>query len=720
MISKHLFSDLMKEDLKRRIWPAALSILGCFFAMPVYCLLMTGIWFERLGSGLTTLEDIRLSFYTNVLGFGNIPVLLLIIALALVNGLQGMGYLLSRVQSDLYGSIPVKRTVLFGAGYLNGILLFAAPYSIMHITCVLIGASRGILTENSLAFGFINLLVQVLAYTAIYTVVVLSAILTGHIVVAMAGTLVLLGIGPFGILMDYAYKTTFFLTCSDEQASEHWTTLFSSPVATLIGLSAEVLELNGSGYLSRKFWILTAVMLAATLLLALACFLLIRIRPAEAAGNAMAFSPTRPVIKAAVMVPAAMAFGIFFYYIGRSSRGWLVFGIVMGILLCQALAEVIFEFDLKAAVKHPKSFGVGVVLSCFVIGIYVFDLLGYDRYIPDPGSVSYAALSGYGLQDGITYLEEEPGSYGYMDNTAYRLEHMRLTCIGDVNTLAGAGVEFARARRRGELMSGDEDRSYASLTICWTKKNGRKVCRQYSGIDLCDAEIFDAYDRIYQTREYKDGVYPCLSLTPDRMDLAVVQTSLEERPLVLSDREKQELLKVYNGELLKQDARGIRDSFPCARIRTECYWKPGENKNRGFDPEGDGSYTTGDLFVFPEFEQTAAFLRDHGVDVAQKADPQRVSRIQVNWFEGEEWQTAEYRAPEDSDKISEILAHSIPQEFYGMNSALQPMNGGGNYNIDVEYGNPGGADNDWTWMSGYQSYAFLPGEVPDFVGDEIK
>ncbi len=458
MTSKNLFLNLMKEDGKRRLWPLALSILGNLFAQTIFCAMLINDWEERLKSGQTVLADVQLSFYENILGNGNVPVILLIVTLSLVIAIQGMSYLHSRAKSDLYDSIPVSRTTVFTVSYVNGLLICIVPFVLFHAVSLLIGMSRGYAAARTLTCSFLSMLSFAVMYAAAYSVAVLACVLTGHTVVAIAGAGVLLSVFSIIHTIINLYMHAFFRTCYLEGSA--WIGFYTSPAAGLTGLAAnmdgEVVKFPADSVEIVVFY------LFFTAALFFLCRFLIKIRPSESAGRAMAFKASTPFIKLLILIPVSMLFGIFFYEImdisGRTRIGWLIFGLVMGLVLSHATIEIIYEFDFRACLKNLHTLALGTLLTALAVGIFIFDIFGYDSFMPAPENVSCAAVSSWNLQQGVSYYKYNKGGWNEtLNSDQYRLDNMRLTDIEDVNIIASSGVDYLKSIGRVRLLLSDDD-----------------------------------------------------------------------------------------------------------------------------------------------------------------------------------------------------------------------------------------------------------------------
>ena len=96
---------------------------------------------------------------------------------------------------------------------------------------------------------------------------------------------------------------------------------------------------TGSEHPTRMAVIAWAV---AALLFGLGMFLY-RKRPSEAAGRAMAFKVSEPVIRFLLVVPITLFSGMIFRSILNDDI-WTVFGLLCGLLITSCLIEIIYLF----------------------------------------------------------------------------------------------------------------------------------------------------------------------------------------------------------------------------------------------------------------------------------------------------------------------------------------------------------------------------------------
>lgn len=140
MTSKNLFFNLMREDLKRRLWAAALTFLLFFFSLPVTSALIL----SENRRGINESYGRLVYSIRGVVGIQNGFLAVFIGLLSVILGVTSFSWLHSRKKVDFYHSIPVRREKLFFVNYLDGILIPFAAYAFNLILALLVAMINGI------------------------------------------------------------------------------------------------------------------------------------------------------------------------------------------------------------------------------------------------------------------------------------------------------------------------------------------------------------------------------------------------------------------------------------------------------------------------------------------------------------------------------------------------------------------------------------------------
>ncbi|NBH71401.1 hypothetical protein D3Z51_05055 [Clostridiaceae bacterium] len=653
MTSKNLFFKLMKEDLKRRIWAVALLSLGFFFFYPVVAAFTAGEIKEYMdyAKGLAEYEERLVRWLSFNCGM---TVFLMMVA-SLICGLSSFSYLNSKSKVDFYHGLPVRREKLFAANFLNGILILAVPYGICQVLAVLVGISNGAGSARLWQVALAAYGLHVTYYILMYSTVVVAAMMTGHLVIAFLGTAVFAAYMPMATGLLLGYLSCFFVTYAphlpgllSEDMMMHG--IRFSPVAEYI----YQLGHNGQQYMSPEpmaIPVMTAW--AVSVLLALLSGFLYRKRPSEAAGKAMAFPVTRPVIRILLTMLSSLGMGLFLYAM-RNSVGWAFFGIVFGGGICHCVVEIIYHFDFRKLFSHKLQLVCCLAAAAAVFLVFRFDLLGYDRYLPKAGQVREASIHVDRLMNWVSYGNTENlpdgqgGHYEWVDESSnrYVIQNMEYHDIENLLAIASDGISRAEENKRttvprdsryyNEREDYGKQQLWSRVEVCYTLNSGRKVSRSYY-MPVYNEKLRSATGRLYANEEFKKGVFPLLSRTADQVaairfrgeyslgDSRENEVCLRQLP----DGEKAQLLETYQREFAAMTLERMESEMPIGLIRfSQEADEAGMDWWAGQDALGDRAkenykgyyyWARNDLAdkdfypVYPSFTETIRLLEAQGV-----------------------------------------------------------------------------------------------------------
>ena len=680
MTSRSLFFKYMKENTKQRIWSLALALLLCFFVFPVATALNISTIFrpENLNSsGLPAelaLAQAQQDFTREMLRVysmkGGALAFMLTLA-AVVLAASGFAYLHSKKKTDFYHSLPIRREMLYAVTCLNGFLYMAVAYiGFLTIAAVMIRVKGVPFDWGSLYLASVE---HLCFFALVYMTAILAMLLTGNLVVGLLGTGVLFSWGPVICMTVSAYFSEYFTTFYGDDSFLLALSERTSPVAWYV--EACMSEHPGR----MALW----AMLAAAVLFLLGMFLYRR-RPSEAAGHAMAFPITQPIIRFLIVVPSSLLLGAMFHSM-MYEDGWTVFGLVCGLLLVSCIIEIIYHFDFKSLFAHKRQLLVSAVFVGVVFVIFRFDLFGYDRYLPATeklasGGIYCDLLDPEATSQYHSTVEYGEGWYGVSFDAMPSSTLADKMQISDdqglelLHTIAAQGVHDAAQARDRFLRGGgrsydleDGDESFQNVTIAWHLRNGRTVYRSYlvnvSGVKT-------ALEAVYDLDAYKTAMYPVLSLTADdvaginykeedecshvKLSGADVKAALTAGDSAGSEKEagssvtdaagdnigqsgsadsmKAALLAAYQEELKALTSETRAQEMPIAEIQ----FKTNENQAliQKLRDEG-GTYTLFNHYyyypIYPSFTKTIALLRACGTEVGGMVTPEKTASITLSY-----------------------------------------------------------------------------------------
>ena len=642
MTSRSLFFKYMKENTKQRIWNLALVLLLCFFAFPVTTALWSSTAFrpENLNSSLPAdlartqaqrdLTRDMLRMYS--MKGGALAFMLTITAVVLAA--SGFAYLHSKKKTDFYHSLPIRREMLYAVTCLNGFLYMAVAYlGFLTIAAVMIRVKGVPFDWGSLYLASVE---HLCFFALVYMTAILSMLLTGNLVVGLLGTGVLFSWGPVICMTISAYFSEYFTTFYGDDSFLLALSERTSPVAWYVKACMS----SQPGRMA--LW----AMLAAAVLFLLG-MLLYRRRPSEAAGHAMAFPITEPIIRFLIAVPSSLLLGAMFHSM-MYEDGWTVFGLVCGLLLVSCIIEIIYHFDFKSLFAHKRQLLVSAVFVGVVFAIFRFDLFGYDRYLPATEKLASGGIYSDLLDPDATSqyhstVEYTEGWYGVTFDampSSTLADEMQISDdqgLELLHTIAAQGVHDAAQARDRFLRGGgrsydveEGDEAFRNVTIAWHLRNGRTVYRSYR---VNVSGVRAALEAVYNLDAYKTAMYPVLSLSAD--DVAGINYKEEDEcshvKLAGADV-KAALLAAYQEELKALTSETRAHEMPIAEIQ----FKTNEQQAliQKLRDEG-GNYTLFNHYyyypIYPSFTKTIALLRACGVEVGGTVTPEKTASITLSY-----------------------------------------------------------------------------------------
>ncbi len=676
MTSKSLFYNLLREDGKRRLWSMALSFLVFFFTFPVGIALSLS---ERMRGEID--HTYIISTLKSWLGFQNGWVASVIILLSLIMGVTSFSYLHSRQKVDFYHGIPVNRKHLFWVNYFNGILIPAVVYGINLIIAMGVIAVNGISPLEVWKTALSGFLLFMIHYCMMYSVTVISMILTGNVLVGILGNLVLqfYFVCVIGIL-EFCYSR-FFYTSYRGGGNVFNRFMDKCSAFALFMVNLEQLQPGTSaGTQAVRIF----AVLAVTVVLTLLSFLLYKKRGSEAAGRAMAFKISMPIIRIPIVVLSSLGGSIFFWSM-RSSVGWGIFGLLCGMLLSHCVIEIIYHFEFRKLFSNWKQMGACAVLAAVIFCGFRYDLFGYDKYIPSESSIESVAVSMPDVNFWVSYGSAQQNSMGeyywdYQDSDEYIFNHMKLKDTAPVLALVRDAVaENQRMYHGGDYSDTWENGNVSyNFSIRYTLKNGKNIYRTYH---LSGDEARPEIAEIFENQEFAKAVYPLLLQTPE--DTAWVRVSRGEQTNVVSrDRNGTEkamtdkLLLAYQEDLKNLKVETMQKENPVATIQfltkmqakaetkreeIQSSWKYSDVTSRGYYP------------IYPSFKNTLELLKECEVNVEEWNSLENVKEINFDIYQFNDYRStyedkgSQYLTITDEEDISQIMSVAAIDGYSNMN-----------------------------------------------------
>lgn len=748
MTSGSLFFKLQREDLKRRVWAIALLLLAFFFAMPVNLALnmenAENTHYFRYNNYEPFIQDgsmpqqqyqerllaLKTMLVEDQAGFGNGLLVFLMLTAAVVIGVSSFSYLHNKRKVDFYHSIPVRRELLFGVQFADGILITGAAFLIN--ACLLAGVSQAYGVPVSSIMGCISRSfgLNMLYYCLNYVVVTVAMMMTGNMIVGLLGTGVFFFFMPGLMLLLMGYCETFFITTPHSAWSSDgslllWGMKYLSPFSAYIMAVSQEFQ-KGEGYTLAL--INTVFVFCVLTVLSLELY---RKRPSEAAGKAMAFKRSKAPIRIILVLGAGLAGGMFFWAL-QSSLKWGLFGMIAAVVLSHCIIEIIYHFDFKKLFSHWIQLSVCLAAGVLFFLSFRYDWYGYDSYMPGKEDIASVSVDIGEDSDWVwgnpAVQEGQRGSLSFEYPVRYkRLEQeMRVTDVDTALILAEEGRryvledrEYRLGKEREETYAEGEaalldpdsassvsviggadgptsvfvagklsEKYYTQMTITYQMKNGRSVSRSYY---FYLSEVMDAYRKLYENEEYKNGLYYILNETPEKYALAryeegtcssMVQDGADLGRLF--DAYKKDLAALTLDQRIEESPAGSlnfvsREVYDYVNQRKEALLSYYGSRKSHSDAAVEYMLdNTQSWPVYPSFTNTIEVLKSLGIELGSSFRAEHVKRIEVNvWnsrYNGEGNGTLMFDGEEEIRLLMEHMVESEMWQLDGFKDALPVSN----------------------------------------------
>lgn len=615
MTSRNSFLAKLIENAKRRLWLLVVSLLTFVVAIPTFTAMelsvisQRDVWIEQ-----HMVQEKLHEFALNMYGKGNAFLFFLIGAFAIICGIQGFSYLYDRNKIDFYHSKPVKASARFLSIWTNGILVWLLPYLAGVLINLVLFAGYGILDTKIFANACVFLLLGSGLYLCMYHLAILALMMTGRLMVTCLAIAVFLGYEAAVRLLTGGFFAQFyrFFYWGDQQK---WTTPAFSPVTYLVKYAEDEWKLGIA---------LAALFAFAVVILGISywCY---KKRPTEMAGNAMAFSAVKPVIKIAIAVPIGLFAGLFTCDIvdydpihQNGSPGFPIFIGIMGILITCCLIQVIYEADIKGIFHKKIHIMISLVMAMCIALIFRFDLTGFDTRLPDEKDMEYVTMiTDTGDRYGYGYLDD---GLKFMDKETYVNKYMRLT--GDTalaaRNLAAHSIECYTQQTIDEF---NQNYKYSYVVFHFYQKNGSVITRH---IPVAVSEETNAsyIKQIESSEEF----------------IMVNESAMSEELMEVLKSNNYKITaswgnNIFNTEMSRKQARELLELYRMDLLNDSYAIKTKEMPIGEFSIYIDAqvSYSRElNFLVYPSFANSVKYLKDNGFKIERYIPLEDIERIYVS------------------------------------------------------------------------------------------
>ena len=372
---KNTIPTLVRENL-RKFWPISLVSFLILFLSSV------------LPAMLIRTAESKAQYVMLSIKFTNPAVFLLVFLLPIIASVAVFRYNCTAGQSAIMHSLPMTKKSIFTASYLSGMIIAFAPMLLSALTLLpfiefsfnaIMPYQNNYFEEANLTLWSFWVLSILVIELFVFSISTLSSMIAGNTAVQILLSCVL----NFIVLIMYAlvlsYLTTFLLG---------FTSFDSTGVIALhmhplpLAVSEGVLPILAS---------IVYVIISA--IIVLCSYRLYKIRKVERIGNSIVFRPAEHIVSYLLTLLGMAAIGILFYLIYPNSMAPFFVGSVFGAIISFIIVSMIMQKTPRIFnIKTLKKFGVFVIIAVVFITSTVFDVTGFSKRIPNPGSVERGTI----------------------------------------------------------------------------------------------------------------------------------------------------------------------------------------------------------------------------------------------------------------------------------------------------------------------------------------
>ena len=480
---------VVRQDLRRVRLMSGLFLLLGFIALPLQLLMDL-----YQGPHMVSFNGESWQIYNSV---SYLLFLLVVLASALVIGVQLIAYHFNKRAVDVYYALPATRAEMAGGHLLSGTIAVCLPAAAnLLVTGVIAAVLEPRIDLSSLPS-------DLLYWSLIGFFVLLTVQMTGALMGTMADTVwgtLLLNFEPFLLLLAVINLFDAFVIGFDGSDFLNTVVRYIHPLPMLLSLIGNAkFELSIAACV---FWLLlTAAMVALTIRFAVR-------RPAELAENTSVDNWYRLLLKVtsayliaylfANMVFYSMASGTTPYF-DSGEKGLYLAATAAGAALGFLVVEVVFGRGFKTLRGNWWIGLCDLVLSLAVTLLAITGLFGYETAVPNPAAVESATVTV--STGGYSYFYSGLTQRGFVVRDADSIE--RLTALHR-EVIVSADLQ---AEKETAALSPEEN----SFQVVYTLENGSTVTRRYYGLGLTGTALEDAVT-LLSAPEVVDQVNPVLRI----------------------------------------------------------------------------------------------------------------------------------------------------------------------------------------------------------------
>lgn len=439
-------SSILRQNLRQHGWVGILYTLVLLFILPL----------QMFMNGDPLAKPAPVDNLFN-LGVDSSPFL---IAFPVGAGLLLFRYLQSKMSSDHWHVLPLRRSQLLASHTVSGLILLLPPVWITAVVTAVIRPLEG--------NAYIYQGADVWEWCLTASLLTLFLFVFSIFVAICTGQTLLQGILIFILLVLPAALLQFINMHLDRYLYGYPGWYGLQDILNIWAPLLRIMDLTYKPLTNTEMWgyaILSVVFTAVS-------FMLYRKRHSETAGQALAFTYFNPLFKAGVMLCSMLLASSYFSEV-KNQPGWVIGGAFAGGLIGYIISEMVLRKTWHIMNrKLPIEFALYAVLLGLLIYVPVSGLTGYENRVPQQNKVAAVYAGG-------NYREMTENQQG--DTTRKEREEGLLSTdrqyIGAVTALHQAVVNVKPDQQETPQYDYTGSRQF---TLVYKLINGRKLMRTYN------------------------------------------------------------------------------------------------------------------------------------------------------------------------------------------------------------------------------------------------
>ncbi|MDN4617387.1 hypothetical protein QCD85_04725 [Paenibacillus sp. PsM32] len=505
-------------------------------------------------------------------------------------------YMQNKKSADLFHSLPFRREQLLSIHILAGILLNLIPIAITMLVLAIIKNKLMYLEYTSIQIWQWGLSVFAISLF-IFAFTLFVGICIGQSILQMIVTGILLLL-PAVIIMFFQQHFIAYLYGYMQESSMVTNYDYSSPLIRIGALSGEALS-------QREGWIYTFLAVGFIIL----SYIFYKLRPSEAASQAIVFRYFNPVFRIGVMFCAAMTLGTYWriaYLFGSNIltiTTYIVGGIIGFIISEMLIRKTWYIFD-GIMIKRMLSYGIIVGL---IIYLPITNATGYEKRVPELASVQSVYI-GDDIQRQLFDQNYKSGKY--------ELKKGRLS--SDPNYIQSIiSLQAKIVEEQPEFDYRNTEIVNQIIQIAYQLNNGKLMYRSYTvPYQMYASDL----QKITSTAEYKTVYYKLDDLQKYHNKIRITNEDVNKRSKLVTNSIKIKELK----QLIFQEHLAIQNPLRRPLIGSGAtfiiYFS--------IDPEGLNTEER-NYYLDPSYAPIATWLKDNGYWDTVVTQPKDIESIVI-------------------------------------------------------------------------------------------